>query len=52
MSYIAVIGAGDGGTTLACILSERGYDSFLYGYTRNLLPKRDKEHKDKQYLPA
>lgn len=36
MSYIAVIGAGSWGTTLAALLADKGYDVSLWVYERDL----------------
>ena len=36
MSYIAVIGAGSWGTTLACLLTEKGYDVSLWAYEKEI----------------
>ena len=37
MSYIAVIGAGSWGTTLACLLREKGYDVSLWAYEKEIV---------------
>src|SRR4030067_348461 len=36
MSYIAVIGAGSCGTTLACLLAEKRYDISLWAYEKEI----------------
>ncbi len=36
MSYISIIGAGSWGTTLACLLSEKGYDVTLWVHEEEL----------------
>lgn len=36
MNYIAVIGAGSWGTTLACLLTEKGYDVSLWAYEKEI----------------
>ncbi len=37
MSYIAVIGAGSWGTTLACLLAEKEYDVSLWAFEKDLV---------------
>lgn len=51
MSYIAVIGAGSWGTTLACLLSNKGYDVSLWVYEKNLAEEINKTQINSIYLP-
>ncbi|RJQ40628.1 MAG: NAD(P)-dependent glycerol-3-phosphate dehydrogenase [Nitrospiraceae bacterium] len=51
MSYIAVIGAGSWGTTLACILSEKGYDISLWVYEESLAEEIRNTRINSTYLP-
>jgi glycerol-3-phosphate dehydrogenase (NAD(P)+) len=51
MSYIAVIGAGSWGTTLACLLAEKGYDVSLWVHEKNLAESLHETRVNKTYLP-
>lgn len=51
MGYIAVIGAGSWGTTLACLLSEKGYDVSLWVYEKYLAEEIEKTKINNMYLP-
>lgn len=51
MSYIAVIGAGSWGTTLSCLLSEKGYDVSLWVYEKELAEEIKKKRVNSLYLP-
>lgn len=52
MGYIAVIGAGSWGTTLACLLSEKGYDVALWAYEESLAKEINKTRINSIYLPG
>lgn len=49
--YISVIGAGSWGTTLAALLSEKGYDTLLWAREQGLSDQINKEKENKLYLP-
>jgi glycerol-3-phosphate dehydrogenase (NAD(P)+) len=51
MSYIAVIGAGSWGTTLACLLSNKGFDISLWVYEKELAEEIEKTRTNRVYLP-
>jgi len=51
MGYIAVIGAGSWGTTLACLLSNKGYDISLWVYEKDLAEKINRSRMNSLYLP-
>ncbi len=51
MGYIAVIGAGSWGTTLAYVLSEKGYDISLWAYEESLAEEMQKTRVNSIYLP-
>jgi glycerol-3-phosphate dehydrogenase (NAD(P)+) len=51
MSYISVIGAGSWGTTLACLLSEKGYDVSLWVHDTTLAEKIKETRTNNTYLP-
>jgi glycerol-3-phosphate dehydrogenase (NAD(P)+) len=51
MSYISVIGAGSWGTTLACLLSDKGFDVTLWVYEKELAEEINKIRINKTYLP-
>jgi len=51
MSYIAVIGAGSWGTTLACLLVEKGYDVSLWAFEKDLADEINHTGKNNLYLP-
>ncbi|MEW6570302.1 MAG: NAD(P)H-dependent glycerol-3-phosphate dehydrogenase [Nitrospirota bacterium] len=52
MSYISVIGAGSWGTTLACLLSEKGYDVTLWVREKDLAEEMDRTRENRIYLPG
>jgi glycerol-3-phosphate dehydrogenase (NAD(P)+) len=51
MSYISVIGAGSWGTTLACLLSQKGYEVTLWVHERELADIIDRTRINSTYLP-
>lgn len=51
MSYISVIGAGSWGTTLACLLSQKGYDVTLWVHEKELAEIIDRTRVNSSYLP-
>lgn len=51
MAYIAVIGAGSWGTTLACLLAEKGYDTSLWVYEESLAEEIQRTRINSIYLP-
>jgi len=51
MSYIAVIGAGSWGTTLACLLADKGYDVSLWVHDATLAEKIKETGTNSTYLP-
>ncbi|NWF75925.1 MAG: NAD(P)-dependent glycerol-3-phosphate dehydrogenase [Nitrospirae bacterium] len=51
MSYISVIGAGSWGTTLACLLSQKGYDVTLWVHEKKLAEIIDRTRVNSLYLP-
>ncbi|HMK55326.1 MAG TPA: NAD(P)H-dependent glycerol-3-phosphate dehydrogenase [Dissulfurispiraceae bacterium] len=52
MSYIAVIGAGSWGTTLASLLSEKGYEVTLWTHVPDLAVSINKERMNSTFLPG
>ncbi len=50
-NYIAVIGSGSWGTTLANLLAEKGYDVTLWAYEKDLAEQINKERTNSIYLP-
>lgn len=50
-NYISVIGAGSWGTTLASLLSEKGYDVTLWTYEPELADQINNERLNNIYLP-
>jgi glycerol-3-phosphate dehydrogenase (NAD(P)+) len=52
MSYVAVIGAGSWGTTLANLLAEKGYDTSLWVYERDLAEMIRATGENSVYLPG
>lgn len=52
MSYISIIGAGSWGTTLACLLSEKGYDVTLWVHEEELAKEIDNQRVNNVYLPG
>jgi len=51
MSYISVIGAGSWGTTLACLLTEKGYDVSLWAYEKEIVDEINVSRTNSIYLP-
>lgn len=51
MGYIAVIGAGSWGTTLAYLLSKKGFDISLWVHEEDLAEEIDKTRINSVYLP-
>ena len=51
MSYIAVIGAGSWGTTLACLLAEKEYDVSLWAFEHDLVETMHNTGINSVYLP-
>jgi glycerol-3-phosphate dehydrogenase (NAD(P)+) len=51
MSYIAVIGAGSWGTTLACLLAEKEYDVSLWAFEKDLVETIYNTGFNSVYLP-
>jgi glycerol-3-phosphate dehydrogenase (NAD(P)+) len=51
MSYITVIGAGSWGTTIACLLSNKGYDVSLWVHEKNLAEGIRETRINNNYLP-
>ena len=51
MSYITVIGAGSWGTTLACLLSNKGYDVTLWVREKNVAEEINNTRINSIYLP-
>lgn len=52
MSYIAVIGGGSWGTTLASLLFEKGYDVVLWVYEGDLADEINNTARNSIYLPG
>jgi glycerol-3-phosphate dehydrogenase (NAD(P)+) len=52
MSYIAVIGAGSWGTTLACLLAEKGYDTSLWVFEKELCQEMREKRINSLFLPG
>lgn len=52
MSYIAVIGAGSWGTTLAVLLAGKGHDVSLWAYEKDLAAAIDETRVNSVYLPG
>jgi glycerol-3-phosphate dehydrogenase (NAD(P)+) len=52
MSYIAVIGAGSWGTTLACLLAEKEYDVSLWAFEKEIVETVRKTGMNSVYLPG
>ena len=50
-SYISVIGAGAWGTTIASLLSEKGYDVTLWAHEKELAERINKERENNIHLP-
>lgn len=52
MSYLAVMGAGSWGTTLACLLAEKGYDVSLWAYEKDVVEEIQAKRTNSLYLPG
>lgn len=52
MSYIAVIGAGSWGTTLASLLAEKGYDVSLWSFEKEIADEINSHFTNSTYLPG
>jgi glycerol-3-phosphate dehydrogenase (NAD(P)+) len=52
MGYIAVIGAGSWGTTLANVLAEKGYDVALWAFEKELVDEIKRTYINNVYLPG
>lgn len=52
MSYIAVIGGGSWGTTLAVLLAQKGYDTALWVYEKDIEDEINKTRINSVYLPG
>ncbi|MBW2979866.1 NAD(P)-dependent glycerol-3-phosphate dehydrogenase [Candidatus Woesearchaeota archaeon] len=52
MEKIAVIGAGSWGTTLACLLGNKGYNVNLWVFEKELVQEIKAGRENKQYLPG
>ena len=52
MSYIAIIGAGSWGTTLACLLHEKGYDVSLWAREKEVADEITNQHANSLYFPG
>jgi glycerol-3-phosphate dehydrogenase (NAD(P)+) len=52
MEKIAVVGAGSWGTTLACLLGEKGYNVNLWVFEKELVEKIRENNENTQYLPG
>ena len=50
--YISVIGGGSWGTTLAALLSEKGYDILLWAKEREVVQDINKKRENHLYLPG
>src|ERR1039458_7028232 len=52
MSYIAVIGAGSWGTTLACLLADKGYDVTFWSFEQEVADEINHLGRNSIYLPG
>jgi glycerol-3-phosphate dehydrogenase (NAD(P)+) len=52
MSYISVIGAGSWGTTLSCLLANKGYDTSLWVHEKDLCDEMGSTRMNAHYLPG
>jgi glycerol-3-phosphate dehydrogenase (NAD(P)+) len=52
MEKIAVVGAGSWGTTLACLLGEKGYNVNLWVFEEDLVKEIEEKRENVQYLPG
>ncbi|XCH46729.1 NAD(P)H-dependent glycerol-3-phosphate dehydrogenase [Thermodesulfovibrio sp. 3907-1M] len=51
MSYIAIIGAGSWGTTLACLLSKKGFDVIIWAREKEIADAVNYKKENPLYLP-
>ncbi len=51
MSYIAVLGAGSWGTTLACLLVDKGYDVSFWSFEKEVADEINRHGRNSVYLP-
>src|ERR1700690_160340 len=51
MSYISVIGAGSWGTTLACLLVDKGYDVSFWAFEQEISDNINRTGRNNVYLP-
>jgi glycerol-3-phosphate dehydrogenase (NAD(P)+) len=49
--YILVVGAGSWGTTLAAMLTEKGYDVLLWAHEKNIVEQINNDKTNTVYLP-
>lgn len=52
MSYIAVLGAGSWGTTLAVLLAKKGYDTSLWAFEEDVARQMNEKGVNEIYLPG
>ncbi|MHB8880308.1 MAG: NAD(P)H-dependent glycerol-3-phosphate dehydrogenase [Thermodesulfovibrionales bacterium] len=52
MSYIAVIGAGSWGTTLVCLLADKGYDVSFWAFEKEVAEEINTSGRNSLYLPG
>lgn len=52
MSYIAVIGAGSWGTTLGCLLHEKGYDVSIWAHEKEVADEITNLNRNSIYCPG
>ncbi len=50
MEKIAVVGAGSWGTTLACLLGNKGYDTHLWAFEKETVDSIENKRENVQYL--
>jgi glycerol-3-phosphate dehydrogenase (NAD(P)+) len=52
MEKIAVVGAGSWGTTLACLLGDKGYNVSLWSFEKEVVKEIEEKRKNSLYLPG
>lgn len=52
MSYIAVMGAGSWGTTLACLLVDKGFDVSFWSFEKEVAEEINRDGRNSVYLPG
>ena len=52
MEKIAVVGAGSWGTTLACLLGDKGYNVHLWSFEEETVENINSKKENAQYLPG